>query len=407
MPPEIEASTQAESPTVDATSQAFNAHSAAPAALQSEITAAWAKSQEGDAVDFEAENITPKQAAIDAAAKTKAPEVEEAEEEEEVEAPTEEEELEAKPIAKAKPGKLTQAESRALIEQRVELNKRFQRRDQQWNASRVAAEQALNQKTQELEPVRQALKLFEAGDLDGFATQLGAMAKDPSIKDWNTLNAAALNAVSNPMYKRMRQLERQSEERAQEMAQQARAQDAQRAEAAKAQEIVGWKQSLADEANSDEDPAIGNLLTTRPQMVDALFNIQQNHYHATGGDLLPARDAAAQLLKNVREDFKFWSTYFEEHGESPLVEELLNGDQAPKPVKQTDRAARVLERQTTKKTSGAIVAPKQAATRPNVPKVVKNISQAQTASASALKPLTEKQLLEKAAREMQQEWNSA
>lgn len=414
---DIEAGTQAETPTeIDAPNGAFNAHSASTQAQQDDIAAAWAKSQAGDPVDRDVENVTPKQAA---AAKAK-PEAEAPEGEEEVEiaeAEVEgEEEPEAKPTPKAKvevkgtkPEKLTQAESRALIEQRVEMNKRFQRRDQQWQANVAQREAQIQAASQEHEPMRAAIKLFEAGDLDGFATQLGLIAKDPSIKNWNGLNEAAINAVSNPMYKRMRQLERQTEERQAELAKQHTQYQAQQAQAAKDQEIANWKSSLADEANSDEDPAIGNLLTSRPQMVDALFSIQQRHFHESGGDTLPVRDAAIKLLSNVREDYKFWSAYFEEHSESDALSELLaEGVQAPKPpVNATVRAGRVLERQTTKKTSGGAPVAKTVAAKPNVAKVVKNVSQAQTASASALKPLSEKQLLEKARREMEDEWRNA
>lgn len=376
---------------------AYNAHSSNPG-VQNDIQKAWNASIEEVGEPDETPNVPPAKAAL-AKAKAAKPKAAEADAESDEVDDTAEDEA---PAPKGKPEKLTQAESRALIEQRVEMNKRFQRRDASWQAQVNQREQALQSRFQELAPLQEAWKSIEAGDFDGFAKHLAAAHKDASVTDWNSLQAAALQAVSNPMYKRMRQLEKQTAESQQaQQAQQQQAQ-AQHAEAAKAREIQTWKASLADEVNAADDPAIGNLLTERPQLIDAVFNIQQQHFHETGGDVLSAHDAASKLLQNVRDDFKFWHAYFESHAESDILANI--GVPAPKAAQVRGRGA-TLERQTAKKTSGGMQQMPQPAARPKV--VTKNISQAQTAAPSAAKPMSEQQIRDKAIRDMEAEWRQA
>lgn len=376
---------------------AYNAHSSNPG-VQNDIQKAWNASIEEVGEPDETPNVPPAKAAL-AKAKAAKPKAAEADAESDEVDDTAEDEA---PAPKGKPEKLTQAESRALIEQRVEMNKRFQRRDASWQAQVNQREQALQSRFAELAPLQEAWKSIEAGDFDGFAKHLAAAHKDASVTDWNSLQAAALQAVSNPMYKRMRQLEKQTAESQQaQQAQQQQAQ-AQHAEAAKAREIQTWKASLADEVNAADDPAIGNLLTERPQLIDAVFNIQQQHFHETGGDVLSAHDAASKLLQNVRDDFKFWHAYFESHAESDILADI--GVPAPKAAQVRGRGA-TLERQTAKKTSGGMQQMPQPAARPKV--VTKNISQAQTAAPSAAKPMSEQQIRDKAIRDMEAEWRQA
>lgn len=406
MPPE-DASTQAESTTTDVAAidpstlspeaaSGFKADSALAPKQRSEIFDAWSKV--ADQHDPEADpaklDAAPAQAAP---AKAKAKPEPEAEVEAEEEASAEEEEQEA-----AKPArKLTQAENRELMKARIAQNQRFQRREQAQEQRFAQREAQVAQKEAEFraqyEPLAKAKSAIESGDFDGFATALG-------YTDWNTMQGEALQAVQSPVYKRMRALEKEREAERAQLAQQREEYQKQQAQQAQAQEIQNWKANLRDECLSDEDPAVAELVEARPQIVDALFAIQQQHYHQSGGDLLPARDTVLQFCENVRTDFEFWAPLIEANPE-------LFGSQAAsakaKPAAQPVRAA-VLERQTNKKTSGAAQAPAgvkpvAAVAKPRAPS--KTISQAQTAGASALKGMNDKELKAHYERLMQQEWS--
>lgn len=319
-------------------------------------------------------------------------------------------EAEADSDEEAKPAKLTQADNRALTQARIALNQRFQRREAAQMQRFQEREQQLQRMQQEhsatFQPLIDAARAIEAGDFDGFAKGIGGYLKDPALADWNKLNEVGLQAVQSPVYKRMRQLERQQAEALEQQRKQQEQQAQLQAQHAQAAQIQAWKDDLKDSCVAHEDPAIASLIESRPQLVDAIFNIQQAHYHQTGGDVLEPADAVAQLLTNVRNDFKFWSEYFESHSESPL----LSGIQAasPKPAKTAVRGA-TLERQTAKKTSG----PKQPATRDAAPAPAvrksppKSISQAQTSGASQIALKSDKEIKAHFERLIQQEWQQS
>lgn len=413
MPPE-DASTQAENtpatqleaPTDAQEAAAFKADSALDPRLRADIQSAWnASIKEVGELDPEAEASKvaeePK-AASKPAAKAK-PETEAAPEEQEAEAEKTDAEAVEKLEAKQEKRKLTQAENRELMQARIAQNQRFQRREQA-QAQRFAEREAAIAKAEAqhrslYEPLMRAKAAIEKGDFDGCAEGLG-------YKDWNTMQAEALEAVQSPVYKRMRQLEKDAEaRRQQELEQQAQWQQAQ-AQQAQAAAIQEWKANLHDECVSDDDPAVAALVEARPNVVEALFAIQQKHFHTTAGDELSAHDAAVQFMYNVQEDYKFWSQFFEQHSES----ELLSGirEAATKPAKQANRGA-ILERQTAKKTSGGKAEVRDASTAVAPAKKLpsKTISQTQTAGASALKPMTDKELMKHFAPLIQQELTAA
>ena len=407
---EAEISTEIDPSTLSpAEAVAHNATTGNPT-NQADIMSAWKKTiQEVGELDpeqdpakvatdeGEQEEEQPKAAKSAKAAKAKAEEAEETE-------------AESEDDADAKPAKLTQADNRALTQARIALNQRFQRREAAQMQRFQEREQQLQRMQQEhsatFQPLIDAARAIEAGDFDGFAKGIGGYLKDPALADWNKLNEVGLQAVQSPVYKRMRQLERQQAEALEQQRKQQEQQAQLQQQAAQAAQIQAWKDDLKDSCIAHEDPAVASLIESRPQLVDAIFNIQQAHYHSTGGDVLEPADAVAQLLTNVRNDFKFWSEYFESHSESPL----LSGIQAasPKPAK-TNRGA-TLERQTAKKTSGgakpaardaqpvAVAKPKPAS---------KSISQAQTSGASQIALKSDKDIKAHFERLIQQEWQQS
>lgn len=347
-----------------------------------------AKNVKQEAAPAEAEGETPETGA-------------DAESEEEA---SETEEESAKREAKSDK-KLSPKESRELIKQRIALNERMQRKEARLNQQFQQREAQLQQAAARVQPLFKALQAIENGDFDGIAKALGEAAGDASISDWNALNATALQNMQSPVYKQMRKLEAQQRERDAQLAQERQAAAQQKAEAERIAAANEWKKDLAAEVTSDEDPAVAALLEVRPGLVENLFQIQQHKYH-TSGEAVSARDAVEELLPAIYEEHQVWSKFFEEHGDSEFLRSL--GLQAPaakvaKPVKVSGQGA-ILERQTGKKTSGPA---REAPAAPKAKPVIKNVSQAQLASPSADKPLTEKQLKERAILAMEQEWRAA
>jgi len=383
-------------PANSAEAAAYNPGTADPGRAGG-IMDAWRKTLETTGeVNYEEPNVTPKKAAAKAAAEVVEPEAP-AETE-----PEAEPEVEAEPVDQ-KPAKLTQAESRELIAQRVKLNQRFQRREQQQAQRFAQIEQQLQSKASEFAPLHDCMKAIEAGDFDGIAKALGAAMKDPELTDWSKLNTAALQAVQSPVYKRMRQLERVQQERDAEAQRQREQYETSQRQAAQQAEIAAWKTNLAEELTTSDEPLFAEIIEKRPQMVDALFSIQQAHFDPVSGETLSAADAGAELLKNVRADFKFWSELFEKHSDSEILASLGATGKAPKAKAATvsDRGAS-LERQTAKKTSGATAQVAAPARKPS-----KNISQAQTSGPSAVAPMNSDQLKKFFARKMEEEWREA
>jgi hypothetical protein len=275
--------------------------------------------------------------------------------------------------------------TRDLIKERQKLRARFERnevaQEQKWQAKHrelVGLEQRVNKAAQDYAPLIRAAQAAEAGDFDGIAKSLGEFLKNEDMKDWNTLNGEALKAMQSPVYKKLRDLERQQAEAARQRDAQLQQQQQSYAEQQRQVEIANWKRGIAAQLTEDEDVAIPAIIESRPQLVDAIFNIQQAHYDETGGDTLSARDAAVKLLENVRADFKFWSDFFEEHGESGVIKKLTGSQVAPK------KKPAVTEGRQRTETSER----RGAATRP----APKNVPQTQTAQAAALGNLSEKEL---------------
>jgi len=308
-------------------------------------------------------------------AKAKEPEPEEE--------PEEEEEPE-KPAAKET------VTTRDLIKERQKLRERFERNEQAQMQRFRAEAHRLQTIEQKLQPLMRAANALEQGDFEGVAAGIGEALGNGEVKDWNTLTSEALKASQSPVYKKMRDLERKQAEDAKLRDQQAQDQQRAYAEQQKQHEIANWKRNISTELSVDEDPAIPGMLEARPELVDSILAIQHAHYHETRGDVLSPREAAVRLLKNVRNDFKFWSDFFSEHEESEAIKALTGSQSAPK------KKTAVTEGRQRTETSEK----RGAATRP----APKNVSQTQTAQASAIGQMSDAEKIKLAAIKMQQDF---
>lgn len=293
--------------------------------------------------------------------------------------------------------------------ERRKLRERYERADRQqeqkWSAveRRITAEaQRVQTEAQKLEPLQRAARCVETGDWDGIAKALGETLGNSEIKDWNTLNTAVLQAIQSPVYKEVRDLRRAQEEQRRQDEQRQQQWQAHQAEQQKLAEQAEWKRGIAAELSSEEDEAIPALIESRPQLVDAIFNIQNAHYHETRGELLSPRDAAVKLLENVRDDFHFWSEFFEEHGESEAIKMLTGSQASPKnkPAssgrRKTENSEGTSGRQRTRTSERQTTA-----TRP----ASKTVPQSQTAAASALSKMSDEQLKKFYAQKMEQDFS--
>lgn len=292
---------------------------------------------------------------------------------------------------------LTPKESRALIKQRIEMNKRLERKEarlnKQWS-EREAQVKAAEARVAQVDRLQAAV---DAGDFDGIAKALG-------VESWNDLNTVALQNMQSPLYKQQRALEAKLKAK-EEADKQRETQLAQQRQAAEqAQAIAEWKKDLAAEVSNDSEPAVAALLKARPGLVDNLFAIQQHSFH-TNEDAPSAREAVEQLLPAIWAEHQTWTKFFEEHKDSKFLRSLLGIRSAPKTVQVSDQATSKLERQTAKKTSGG---PERRDAKP-APKPVsaKSISQAQLASASAQRPMNEKELKAHYEKLLADEWRAA
>lgn len=213
-----------------------------------------------------------------------------------------------------------------LAQREAELERTHQARTQEWEQKYGPAQKA----------IERAVAAIRAGDFDTIAAAIGELSGDSEVKDWNTLNQEAARAVQNPVYRRMRDLEKQQAERA-AAEEQARKQAAEQQRAqAETQAAREWKTGLTNELSEHEDPAIADLAESSAPFIDAVFNAQREHYRQTGGKVLSSADAAAQVLSAALEQHAQMQKFLEKHANS----KLLQGARTPKPEPNNNKAPR-------------------------------------------------------------------
>lgn len=287
------------------------------------------------------------------------------EETEEEEAP-EEETVSAKDHIKA----------RKDYRERYERRERAQTQRHQQQVNFVRGEMAkVEHARQALSPLLRAGQMLEAGDFDGFAKGIGEALGNAEMKDWNTLNSEALKAVQSPVYKKMRDLERQAEQDRQERARAAEEQRAAYTNQEQARAIEDHKRGIVTELSDDEDPFIAALFEKRPAIAEQVYAIQKSH-HDSRGEVPPSRDATLEFLRNVHSELQFYNDLIESHADSDVVKKLR---------------AKPGGRQGTKTPEGSNAGPQKTATseRRTQKPAPKNVPQSATAQAAAIPAMTD------------------
>lgn len=247
-----------------------------------------------------------------------------------------------------------------LVKEREKLREKEARREQYHQRRGQALERDYQAKynhlatvEQKLSPLMDAAKAVEVGDFDGIAQAIGKFLGNEDVKDWKALNSEALKAIQSPMYKRMRDLERQREDDRKTTAEtQAQLQRVEQERAAKAQ-VESWQMNITDELSEDDDPAVQALIKAKPDFAARVYAIQKAHYHKNDGDILPAREALASVaLNDVFAEIEFWNSFIEEHADSPVVQKFTSR-RSGKNSEKTDgtRSAESSEKNGTRKTA--------------------------------------------------------
>jgi hypothetical protein len=133
-------------------------------------------------------------------------------------------------------------------------------------------------------------KASEAGDYEQIAKLLGH-------EDWNKLQEAVIARVSDPNYKRLRELEQWKEEQAKREDETKKQAEARQQQEKKAQATREWvKTQIVDRAAKSKDPLVA-AMHDEPFFAAAIHRIQRDHYDG-GSDpekAVPSVDKAINL----------------------------------------------------------------------------------------------------------------
>jgi len=116
-------------------------------------------------------------------------------------------------------------------------------------------------------------KALADGDVDG-------LAKTAGFKDWRELVNDYTRRSASPEYKRIKELEEQTQRIAAEREQEKQRAESERQSSAKSQQISTYKSGMADtmkEAGGELEKMAGD-----PEIIDLLYQVANEHYRATG-----------------------------------------------------------------------------------------------------------------------------
>lgn len=317
-----------------------------------------------------------------------------------------------KVIEKPKPAKVEKKTEKKDGEEHVTLKnfieERRQLRDQSERKEALAQQresqrhQAFQQRSTELAqreariaPLERALQAVDDGDADAFAKLLGEARGDTELTDWNKLNDRILQNMQSPVYKETIKLKSQLAARDKAEAEQRRAYQEQQTRQQHEAQLHQYKEQLANELAEDTDEALPALVKLRPQLIEQIYQVQQAHYDRTGGEVLHPRMATEKVLKDVYGQLQSWAEYFESNKDSDLVRQIM-GDRGAIPEKNGSQSA-------TRKGKTEQNGNRDAASlaKPGA-KVPTNISHSRTAEASAAGHLSPKELMKRAAKDMEE-----
>lgn len=164
--------------------------------------------------------------------------------------------------------------SRVAIRERVEFREakdklRKQIEQQEQEVLRRLSE-AKTQFSEKLTKAERIEKAYEAGDYDGLAKLLG-----PS--DWNALQEEMIAKISDPNYKRLRELERKEQQREAELEQARQAESRAAHQRAQAQALNTHIANLSAQMKQSADPLVRELHDD-PQFIHAVIEVQRQNW---------------------------------------------------------------------------------------------------------------------------------
>lgn len=191
-------------------------------------------------------------------------------------------------------------------------------------------EQAIGAAVAKYEPIHNAVQaLVDSGDFDAFAAALAPTIGDPSIKDWNSLQQAALQSHGNPAIRETRKLRAQIEADKKARADQEQTAKQTAAQAAAQAQQKQWRDNIADEIATDEDAGLAALSEVDEEFSGYVFATQQKHWNDKEG-VLPTKDAAEQTVRQLYAQLSKWNAWLETHKDSPFVKKILGAQPTAK-----------------------------------------------------------------------------
>jgi hypothetical protein len=184
----------------------------------------------------------------------------------------------------------------------AELRRREHEHSERMKAERTSFEEERGKFTPRMEKAERVLKLMETADYE-------ALAKEAGYEDWDKFQGHVLGTLSDPNYKRVRELERQvSEREARDKAEreaaearsktereeaETRARQQERAEA-----IRQHKQGLAQTMGKSQDRVVATL-SEDPYFVDVIFQIQAQNYDPSTDSTVTPEQAVKMALRGA------------------------------------------------------------------------------------------------------------
>lgn len=213
-------------------------------------------------------------------------------------------------------GAVTAAERYQLRAERREMLAKVDQAKAAGHAELEKARAALAEESKQASAFMAALK---AGDPDGMAAAAGH-------KDWNALQEALLEAVSDPHYARIKALEaeREAEKKEREEAKQ-RFQEQQRHEA-RARANAELRQGVAAQAKGSSDPLLA-ACAGDPMFIETLIGRQAHHYDPVTETTCSLEEALDDTLPNGQTLRQIMRSQFDR------LAAVFGAPKAPEPVK--------------------------------------------------------------------------
>lgn len=160
----------------------------------------------------------------------------------------------------------------------------------------------LQQREQAVAEMAKARQLFDAGDYDGAAKAAFGAAS------WNDLNDQAARAFASPEYRRVKALEKQTQDMAAERERERQASMTAQQQAREQKVLGDFHANLAETLPKAEDATVAALAEHDPSFVEAVFN--RVVAAARQGEDLDPLEVAEEIVEHARAHFERVSKVF-------------------------------------------------------------------------------------------------